>query len=228
MCLIWVVVSGSVPLFCIADMVLLVFVMIVSFVPAICSSLFVGSSMIVFSSVIVVVAMGRFLIGSCLSLLLLSWYLWFGILVVSSAAVVASDAASMMFPPSFRTWMSMNIIHTFSPGVMHSCFRLIAFDSLMPRSITRASSIASSLGGPDSKFGDAMGSSSMFVIITPSSGVSGNGSPGCILIPTVRWVFPSFMLADPSALSIMFVFISISRYSSKFLPSARLFSSISL
>jgi len=188
MCCIWVGVSGSLPLFCIADMVLLVFVMIVSFVPAICSSSFVGSSMIVFSSVVAVVAIGMFRIGSRLSSLLLfpSWYCFSGILVFSSAAVVASDAASMMFPPSFRTWMSMNMIQTFSPGVMHSCFRSIAFDSLMPRSITRASSTASSLGGPASKIGDAIGSSSMFVIITPSSGVSGNGSPGCILIPATR------------------------------------------
>ncbi len=187
--LIWVVVSGSLPLFCIADMVLLVFVMIVSFAPATSSSSSVGSSMIVFSSVIAVVAIGRFLIGSRLSFSfssVLSWYLWVGILVFSSAAVVASVAASMMFPLSLRTWMSMNMIQTFSPGVMHSCFRSIAFDSLMPRSITRASSIASSLGGPASKFGDAIGGSSMFVIITPSSGVSGNGSPGCILIPAVR------------------------------------------
>ncbi len=51
------------------------------------------------------------------------------------------------------------------------------FDSLMPLSTTRASSMLFSSGGPGSKFGEATGTSSAFTVKTPSFGVSGNGSP---------------------------------------------------
>src|SRR5207302_1965037 len=42
--------------------------------------------------------------------------------------------------------MSMNMIQTFSFGVMHSFSMFTIFDSRIPRSTTRASSIASGLG----------------------------------------------------------------------------------
>ena len=104
---------------------------------------------------------------------------------------------------------------------MQSLSSPITSDSRMPRSTTRASSIASSLGGPDSKSGDASGISSAAVIITPLSGESEYGSPISILIPAITWVLPILTLADPSAFEINPVSISIFLNSSNFLSSAR-------
>src|SRR5436189_262758 len=67
--------------------------------------------------------------------------------------------------------MSMNMIHTFSFGVMHSFSTFTVFDSRIPRSTTRASSIAVGLGGPDSNVGLARGTSSALVDRTPWFGV---------------------------------------------------------
>src|SRR5215472_1985585 len=77
-----------------------------------------------------------------------------------------------------------------------------AFDSLIPRSTTRASSIACSLGGPASNEGDANGTNSAFTVRTPSSGVSGNGMPVCTLTPTRTFDLPRWTWADPLAFSI--------------------------
>ena len=93
----------------------------------------------------------------------------------------------------------MNMIHTFSFGVMHSFSTFTVFDSRMPRSTTRASSIAVGLGGPASKFGLAIGISSALVERTPWFGVSGYGSPTSIFTPTRTSVFPSWIRAEPSA-----------------------------
>src|SRR5205823_3873850 len=95
--------------------------------------------------------------------------------------------------------MSMNMIQTFSFGVMHSFSMFTIFDSRIPRSTTRASSIASGLGGPASNVGLAIGISSTLVESTPVFGVSGYGSPTDILIPTRMSVFPSLARALPSA-----------------------------
>src|SRR3989337_1988805 len=75
-------------------------------------------------------------------------------------------------------WMSMNITQTFSFGTMHIFSMFTAFVSRMPRSTTRACSIAWGLGGPDSNDGLAIGMSSALVDRTPEFGVSGYGSPG--------------------------------------------------
>ena len=77
----------------------------------------------------------------------------------------------------------------------------------MPRSTTRANSIAPASGGPASKSGEAIGISSVLVVRTPRSGVSGKGVPTSILIPASTSVFPSFTLADPCALSMQLVSI---------------------
>src|SRR5436190_754976 len=53
--------------------------------------------------------------------------------------------------------MSMNMTQTFSFGVMHSFSMFTIFDSRIPRSTTRASSIASGRGGPASNVGLANG-----------------------------------------------------------------------
>ena len=81
----------------------------------------------------------------------------------------------------------------------------------MPRSTTRATSIALIDGGPLSKKGDAIGESSALVVITPVSGVSGKGEPSVALIPTINFVFPTSITADPSAFCTKSVSIFISR-----------------
>src|SRR5438034_1290024 len=95
--------------------------------------------------------------------------------------------------------MSMNMIQTFSFGVMHNFSMFTIFDSRIPRSTTRASSIASGRGGPASNVGLAKGTISTLVDNTPVFGVSGYGSPTDILMPTSTSVFPSFARALPSA-----------------------------
>src|SRR5438445_12820 len=95
--------------------------------------------------------------------------------------------------------MSMKRIQTFSFGVMQSFSMFTIFDSRIPRSTTRASSIASGRGGPASKVGLAIGMSSTLVERTPVFGVSGYGSPTDILMPTKTSVLPSFTRALPSA-----------------------------
>ena len=67
---------------------------------------------------------------------------------------------------------------------MHNFSVSTHFDSLIPLSTTRASSIELSSGGPGSKFGEARGTNSAFTVKTPSFGVSGNGSPSPTLTPT--------------------------------------------
>src|SRR6266702_2070023 len=78
-------------------------------------------------------------------------------------------------------------------------FRSIALDSLIPLSTTLESSIAASLGGPISKDGDASGTSSAFTVKTPSSGVSGKGSPVSTFIPARTFDFPRETWANPFA-----------------------------
>ncbi len=118
--------------------------------------------------------------------------------------------------------MSTNTTNTFFPGSIHSFSLSMHFDSLIPLSTTRASSMLFSSGGPGSKLGEATGTSSAFTVKTPSFGVSGKGSPKPTLTPTRIWVFPMKTLAEPSAFSIMPCSILISRVSSKPLSSKRL------
>ena len=124
--------------------------------------------------------------------------------------------------------MSTKHIQTSSPGTMHSFSTSTMPDSRIPRSTTRASSMASSPGGPDSKVGWAMGMSSAPVVSTPMLGVSPKGVPGMIFTPAMTSVFPSFTLADPSADSMQLVSTLISLTSviprpSCLLPSASRF-----
>ena len=91
---------------------------------------------------------------------------------------------------------------TFLPGSMHSFSVSMACDSRIPLSTTLASSTESSPGGPGSKFGEAKGTSSALTVITPSLGVSGNGSPVSTFTPQSTSVLPRKTLAEPSARSI--------------------------
>ena len=75
---------------------------------------------------------------------------------------------------------------------MHSFLRSIAFDSLIPLSTTRASSIEFSSGGPDSKVGEANGTNSAFTVRIPSSGVSSKGVPVSTFTPARTLVFPRY------------------------------------
>ena len=67
-----------------------------------------------------------------------------------------------------------------------------------------------SVGGPLSKKGEAIGASSAFTVTTPSSGISGNGVPNSSLTPTITRVLPRVKSAEPFAFSMKFVFIVIS------------------
>ena len=60
----------------------------------------------------------------------------------------------------------------------------------MPRSTTLANSMDFSSGGPGSKFGEAIGTSSALTVMTPSLGVSGNGSPVSTFTPQSTSVLP--------------------------------------
>ncbi len=104
---------------------------------------------------------------------------------------------------------------------MHNLSNSMAFDSLIPLSTTLASSMEFSSGGPGSNVGEANGTSSAFTVKTPSFGVSENGCPISIFVPTITSVFPNSTLAEPSARSIIPCSTFISRYSVKALPSKR-------
>ena len=103
---------------------------------------------------------------------------------------------------------------------MHNFSTSITPEPRIPRSTTRANCILFSFGGPDSNSGDANGTSSAFVINTPSVGESGKGEPISSFTPTKTSVSPSFTHAEPSALFIISRFRLISRYSRKPLPSS--------
>ena len=108
-----------------------------------------------------------------------------GNLVLFRAAITASSQASKRFPQLSIICKSINNIQTCLPSSTHNLSKSTSSLSRIPLSTTRASSIESSLGGPGSKVGSAIGSISQLVIKTPKSGVSGNGAPICGLIPTI-------------------------------------------
>nr|AAU43675.1 conserved hypothetical protein [uncultured archaeon GZfos26D8] len=136
-------------------------------------------------------------------------------------AMAPNAAASARLPLSSNTCISIKTIHTFSPSSIHNLSRSIVSDPRMPRSTTLASCMLFSFGGPDSNLGDARGTSSAFVIITPLSGVSGKGVPSSTFTPTKTSVSPIFTRAEPSARFITSRSTLISRYSRNPLPSSR-------
>ena len=83
-----------------------------------------------------------------------------GNVVSFSAAIAAMEHASMRFPESLRGQMSMMTVHAFSPSSMHSFLVSIAFDSRIPLSTMRASSMDFMSGGPASNSGEESGRSS--------------------------------------------------------------------
>src|SRR3989338_556664 len=131
---------------------------------------------------------------------------------VMSAASAASEHASIRLPWSSSTSISTYTIHTFSLGVMQSFLTSMDFDSRIARSTTRATSIASSPGGPLSNSGEASGTNSVPTMRTPSSGVSAKGVPTSILTPASTSVSPRRTLAEPSAEGITLVSTLISLY----------------
>ena len=115
----------------------------------------------------------------------------FGILVVRSAASVAMLEASIRLPSWSSTYMSIQAMRTFFPGIIASFSRSIALISLSDLSMTLASSMAFSSGGPGSKLGDAIGTNSAETTMTPSFGVSAYGVPSSSFTPTSTCVLPS-------------------------------------
>src|SRR5208282_1397585 len=87
------------------------------------------------------------------------------ILAFTNAPKAAIAAASIKFPSWSSTYMSTKTMKTFFPLSMHSFFKSIAFDSRIPLSTTRASSIEFSSGGPDSKVGEASGTNSELTVV---------------------------------------------------------------
>mmetsp|Transcript_8300 Transcript_8300/g.14296 ORF Transcript_8300/g.14296 Transcript_8300/m.14296 type:complete len:201 (-) Transcript_8300:237-839(-) len=106
--------------------------------------------------------------------------------------------ASRSAPPWSNTWINTLSAQTFRPDKTHNASVSIAPLPFKLRSMTRATSTASSEGRPASNDGEAIGLNSTLKRTEPSFGRSGNGSTSSAVTDESTLVGPSCASHTPS------------------------------